>query len=219
MGISGGGSRSVLQVLWCISPMPTSVSSLVWWFSKGWFVLVSVLGIFSVPGPIIHSKMIFISTLVTILAPHWAFSRWVWCTAFDTCLTQTTLGSMAVTFLELEGFDFIYVFCCVHLHHWTCVSWSLLPSSHTGEGLYMWLPLIFSLTLPTSLPQSILWHGKVVLSNILFSHSWCCTGISLWDPWCVPLAHQWFCVLPVWCCCISHWCGSSRRLILLECQQ
>ena len=56
--------------------------------------------------------MIFISTLVTFLAPCWAFSRQVRHTAFTTCLTLATLGPMALTFPVLEGSDLIYGGCC-----------------------------------------------------------------------------------------------------------
>ena len=69
---------------------------------------VSVLGIFSAPGPAIHTKMIFISTLVTSICPMlgilWVGVR---CAAFAACLTWATLGSVVITFLELEGLDLI----------------------------------------------------------------------------------------------------------------
>ena len=56
--------------------------------------------------------MVFISTLVTFLAPCWAFSWWVRHVAFAACLTWATLGSVAIAFPELECLDFIYGCCC-----------------------------------------------------------------------------------------------------------
>ena len=55
--------------------------------------------------------MVFISTLVTFLAPCWAFSRWVRHTTFTTCLTLATLGPVALTFPVFAGSDLIYGGC------------------------------------------------------------------------------------------------------------
>ena len=80
--------------------------------SMGQSVLVSILGIFSVPGPTTHTKMIFISTPVTIFAPCWAFSWWVRLSTSATCLTWGTLCFVAITFLEVEALDLINGCCC-----------------------------------------------------------------------------------------------------------
>ena len=45
--------------------------------------------------PTICTEVIFIATLVTFLAPHWAFSRWVRRSTFAACLTLATLGPLA----------------------------------------------------------------------------------------------------------------------------
>ena len=64
--------------------------------------------------PTTCTKMVFISTLMTLLAPCWAFSWWMRCAAFTACLTLSTLkiGSVAIAFPELEGLDLIYGCCC-----------------------------------------------------------------------------------------------------------
>ena len=54
----------------------------------------------------------FISTLVTIFAPCWAFSWQVQLSTSATCLIWATLGSVAVTLLEVEGLDLIDGCCC-----------------------------------------------------------------------------------------------------------
>ena len=56
--------------------------------------------------------MVFIATLVTFVAPHWAFSRQVRCSTLAAYLTLVTLGSLALTFPVLEGPDLIYGGCC-----------------------------------------------------------------------------------------------------------
>ena len=58
------------------------------------------------------------------------------------------------------------------LHCWTCVSWSLFTAiscslAYWRRALYVTSSHAFSLTLPTSWPQSVLWHGKVVLTYCL----------------------------------------------------
>ena len=63
-------------------------------------------------GPTIHAEMIFISTVVAIFVPCWAFSWQVRLSASATCLTWATFGSMAITFLEIEGLDLINGCCC-----------------------------------------------------------------------------------------------------------
>ena len=55
--------------------------------------------------------MIFIATLVTFLAPCWAFSRWVRHSTLTTYLTLVTLGPLALTFPVLEGPNLIYGGC------------------------------------------------------------------------------------------------------------
>ena len=62
-------------------------------------------------GPTTCAEMIFIATFVTFLTPWWAFSRQVRHSIFATCLTLATLGSMALTFLLVEGSYLIYGGC------------------------------------------------------------------------------------------------------------
>ena len=61
--------------------------------------------------PTTCTEMIFIATLVTFLAWCRAFSKWVRHSTFATCLTLATLGSMALTFLLMEGSYLIYGGC------------------------------------------------------------------------------------------------------------
>ena len=179
---------SVLWVLWCISPMPAPASPFASWLSMGWSVLVSVLGIFSVPGPTTHTKMIFVSTLVTFVAPCWAFSQWVRCAAFAACLILgCTLGSVAITFFKFEHLDLINHCCCCNSSIGSCVGWSLLLSSHApwhvGEGLCMWCPLssFFDLT-HLFYFKIVLLHEKATLSYVtIFSALSIGTGIFLPD--------------------------------------
>ena len=62
-------------------------------------------------GPTTCTEMIFITTLVTFLAPCWAFSTWVRHATFTACLPKATLGSLAITFPEFEGSDLVYGGC------------------------------------------------------------------------------------------------------------
>ena len=55
--------------------------------------------------------MVFIATLVTFLAPCWAFSRWVRHSTLTAYLTLVTLGPLALTFPVLEGPYLIYGGC------------------------------------------------------------------------------------------------------------
>ena len=147
------------------------------WVNPCW----SVLGIFSVPGPTIHTKMIFISTLVTLFAPCWAFSWQVRLSTSAACLTRATLGSMAITFLEFEGFGFINGCCCgnstiglvsVEVFYCNLMLFGILEKGFVCDFLSF-----FDLTHFLTLKCYVAW--KVVLSDILFSHSWCYTCICL----------------------------------------
>ena len=85
------------------------------WFTLAFVSFGPALGL-PVPvsclfGPTTCTEMIFISTLVTFLAPHWAFSRQVRHATFAACLPGATLGSMAITFPEFEGSDLVYGGC------------------------------------------------------------------------------------------------------------
>ena len=85
------------------------------WFTLAFTSFGSALGSL-VPiswlfGPTTCTEMVFITTLVTFLAPCWAFSRQVRHNAFATYLPGATLGSWAITFLKFEGSDLIYGGC------------------------------------------------------------------------------------------------------------
>ena len=123
-----------------------------------------------------------------------------------------------------------YIFCNWNGSHqhvllwqllgWTCVSWSLSPSSHApwhaGGGLDMWHPLSSTSIGPTSWLQNVSLHEKATLSYIPFSQLQFGTGIILPNLLCIALVGQLSLALTVWCHCTSRQCGSSRRLTLLE---
>ena len=98
--------------------------------------------------------MIFISALVTILAPCSAFSWQVRLSVFATCLTQATLGSVAITFLEFIGLCLINGCYCgnstigiVSVEVFDC---HLMLLGILEKGFVCDLLSFFSLTLPTS---------------------------------------------------------------------
>ena len=132
-------SGSVFWVLWCISPMPVPASPFASWLSMGQSALVSVLGIFSVLGPATYTKMIFVFTLVTFFAPHWALSWWMRCAALAACLTWATLDSVAVTFFKLDYLDCIDHCCCCKSYVWFVLvevfHHHLVPLGMWEEGL------------------------------------------------------------------------------------
>ena len=119
------------------------------WLSMGRSVLVSVLGIFSVPGPTTCTKMIFVSTLVTFFANScWAFSQsGEMCWHLLHVLPGPPLALWSVvTFFELECHcDLINVVAVATPPLDLCQLNGLLLSSHApwhvGEGLWMWHPL------------------------------------------------------------------------------
>ena len=186
--------------------------------TMGWSFAISLALLL---WPTISTKMIFISTLVTFLAECWAFSGWMRFAAFTLCFTCATLGSEAIAFLEFEGLWFHWLLMLLQFHHWTCVCWSLFTVIsctlwHAGGGLGMWHPLTSYSIWPISWLQNALSYKKATLSYVPFSQPLCCIGIFLWGVWYINLTDLSTHVLPVWCHCTSHQCGSSMRLTLLE---
>ena len=151
----------------------------------------------AVPGalflwPITCTKMAFISKFMTFLAPCWAFSQWMRCTAFVACLAWATLGSVAIAFHKLECLDLIYGCCCCN----STIGFLLVEAFHchlvllgTICGL---ICDILSLLLQSDplLTSKCFVTWKATLSYILFSQLQFGTGIFLPDLWYIDLTGQ-----------------------------
>ena len=131
VGTSGVGSASRYQ-FWPSGPTlraSCGAPGMGWSLAVLWALLLQ---------PTTCTKVVFISTLVTFLAPCWAFFWWV---RWAACLTWATLGSVAIAFPEPECLDFIYGCCCcdstiglVSVEVWSFYSHPMLLDM-LGEGL------------------------------------------------------------------------------------
>ena len=176
--------------------------------------------------PTTSTKVVFISTLKTFLAPCWAFSQWVRRAAFTACLTLGTLkvGSVAVAFPVFEGTFLIYSCCCHNSTIWFVSGWSLSPSFHCSlacwsRAWYVTSSLLFFDLTHFSTSKCL---GSMKKQLCPMYHFLCFefgTGISRLCLWYLDHAGQLTCVLLVWCHCTSRQCGSSKMLTLLGCQQ
>ena len=111
-------------------------------------------------------------------APCWAFSWWVRHAPFTACLTWATLGSVAITFPELECLDLIYGCCCcnstvgfVSVEVFYC---HLMLLGMLEEGLNMWCPLSSSSDLTHFLTSKcfVAWKSNSVLHTIFSASVW-----------------------------------------------
>ena len=151
----------------------------------------------AVPGalflwPITCTKMAFISKFMTFLAPCWAFSQWMRCTAFVACLAWATLGSVAIAFHKLECLDLIYGCCCCNStigFLWLKPFIVILCSLAQYVAWYVTSSLFFfNLTHFLTSKCFVTWKSNSVL-HTFFSTS-VGTGIFLPDLWYIDLTGQ-----------------------------
>ena len=196
--------------------MPGPAFPSVSWLSTGWSVLVSVLGIFSIPSPTTCSKIIFVSTLVALFAPHWAFSWQVQLSTFVTCLTLATLGFVAITVtFSVIVMDLINA-CCycsstiwlmsVEVFHSHFVLLGMLEEGCICDilSLLFWSDQFFDFKVFCCMKQQLCSTYHLLIFTLELSLT---ISFMHWSGWSVVSCSP---------CCTSYQCGSSRRLTLLE---
>ena len=189
-------SGSVLWVLWCISPMPAPASPFALWLSMGQSVLVSVLGIFSVPGPTTCTEMVlkwFLFLHLCHFLPHAGHSLGGWYvlhllhvfpgppSALLPFLNLMVLISSMVAAVATPPLDLC------QLKSFTVILCSL---ACWRRAVYVTSSLFF-FDLTHILTSKASLHGKATLFYVPIFHYRYCTGIFLpsslmhWSSWSV----------------------------------